>query len=280
MKPEDEKVITMKTKNKPIVMTVALALILFTFYACQRTAIDEPSPLGPSSIATMLRLEASPNVIFAGLMDRQTTVIIATLAQYNGTPMANRTVFFEVVDSAGNRMDLGYFDGDMAIRSVVTDSGGIARTHYHGPLTEEIVDNGYVYIRATVAWDDSQFISDTAPLYVIRDSDEIILMAEAYPNLIYAGETRAHSEVRAVVTIGGAPAVGMPVYFVLTPDIGRFADGKRNAMVVTNSQGVASITYVGPLWIELPPTGATVNISVEVTQQVSEQVQIRIIRQR
>ena len=280
MKPEYEKVITMKTNKKPIVMTVALALILFTFYSCQRTAIDEPSPLGPSSIATMLRLEASPNVIFAGLMDRQTTVIIATLMQYNGAPLANRTVFFEVVDTAGNRMDLGYFDGDVAIQSVVTDGGGIARTHYHGPLPEEIVDNGYVYIRATVAWDDSQFISDTAPLYVIRDSDEIILMAEAYPNLIYAGETRAHSEVRAVVTIGGAPAVGMPVYFVLTPDIGRFADGKWNAMVLTNDQGVASITYVGPLWVELPPTGATVNISVEVTQQVSDQVQIRIIRQR
>lgn len=270
----------MKTKDKPIVMTVALALILFTFYSCQRTAIDEPSPLGPSTIATMLRLQASPNVIFAGLLDRQTTEITATLTRYDGSPLSDRTVFFEVVDNAGDRLELGYFDGNLAIQSIATDGGGNARTHYHGPLTEEIVDNGYVYIRATVAWDDSQFVTDTAPLYVIRDSDEIILMAEAYPDLIYAGETRAHSEVRATLTIGGAPAAGIPVCFVLSPDIGRFADGKRNAMVVTNSQGVASITYVGPLWVELPPTGATVNISVEVTQQVSDQVQIRIIRQR
>jgi len=83
-----------------------------------------------------------------------------------------------------------------------------------------------------------------------------------------------------MLTVGGAPTAGIPVYFVLSPDIGRFADGRRNAMVLTNEQGVASITYVGPLWVELPPTGATVNINVEVTQQLSEQLQIRIIRQR
>ena len=83
-----------------------------------------------------------------------------------------------------------------------------------------------------------------------------------------------------MLTIGGAPTAGIPVYFTLTPDIGRFADGKRNTMVLTNEQGIASINYVGPLWVELPPTGATVNIAVEAGQQLSKQLQIRIVRQR
>jgi hypothetical protein len=270
----------MKTKTKPVLIAVSLALILFTFWTCKKATVSEPSPLGPSSIATILKLTASPNVLFAGLMDRQTTELTATLMQYNGSPFSDKTVFFEVVDSSGNRMDLGYFDGNLAMQSVVTDAGGTAQTHYHGPLTEEIADNGYVYIRATVAWDGSQIIADTTPLYVVRDSDEIVFKAEAIPDLIYAGETRALSEIRAVLTVGGAPTAGIPVYFVLTPDIGRFADGKRNTMALTNDQGIASVTYVGPLWVELPPTGATVNISVEVTQDLSKQLQIRIIRQR
>lgn len=275
-----KKVINMKTNNKPILIAASVAVLLLTFYACQKSTIDEPSPTGPSSIATTLTLNASPNVIFAGLLDRQTSEITATLMRYDGSPLADKTVFFEVVDSAGTRMNLGYFDGNLAMQSIVTDGSGIARTHYYGPLTEEIADNGYLYVRATVAWDGSQLIADTAPLYVIRDSDEILFKAEAIPDLIYAGETRARSEIRAVLTEGGAPAAGIPVYFVLTPDIGRFADRKRNTMALTNDQGVASVTYVGPLWVELPPTGATVNISVEVSQDLSEQLQIRIIRQR
>jgi hypothetical protein len=270
----------MKTKTKPVLIAVSLALILFTFWSCKQDTVNEPSPLGPASIATILKLTASPNVLFAGLMDRQTTDLTATLTQYTGAPLSDKTVFFEVVDSAGDRMDLGYFDGNLAMQSVVTDAGGTAQTHYHGPLTEEITDNGYVYIRATVAWNGSQFITDTAPLYIVRDSDEIVFKAEAIPDLIYAGETRAHSEIRAMLTVGGAPTAGIPVYFTLTPDIGRFADGKRNTMVLTNEQGIASINYIGPLWVELPPTGATVNIKVEVSQQLSEQLQIRIIRKR
>jgi hypothetical protein len=280
MKTVCEKVINMKTNKKPVLIAVSLALILFTFYSCKSKTVNEPSPLGPSSIATVITLNASPNVLFAGLLDRQSTEVTATLKRYDGAPLSDKTVFFEIIDTAGDRMDVGYFDGNMAMQSVVTDAGGTARTHYYGPLTEEIVDNGYVYIRATVAWDGSQFIADTAPLYIVRDSDEIVFKAEAIPDLIYAGETRAQSEIRALLTVGGAPTAGIPVYFVLSPDIGRFADGKRNTMVLTNEQGVASITYVGPLWVELPPTGATVNINVEVTQQLSEQLQIRIIRQR
>jgi hypothetical protein len=165
---------------------------------------------------------------------------------------------------------------------MATDGSGNARTHYYGPLTEEIAANGYLYIRATVAWEGSQVIADTTPLYVIRDADEMVFRAEAIPDLIYASEKRDHSEIRATLTAGGKPKAGIPVYFVMIRDgqyIGRFADGKRQTMALTNKNGVASVTYVGPLWVEIPATGALVNINVEVTQDLSEQLQIKVIRQ-
>jgi len=275
-----EKVTNMKTNKKIFLITVSLALLLFTLDSCKRDVLEQPSPLGPSTISVILDLSANPNVIFTGLLDRQTAEITATLKRYDGAPLSDRTVFFEVVDSAGSRLDLGYFDGNLAMQSVTTDAGGTAQTHYYGPLTDELTADGYLYIRATVAWEGSQFITDTTPLYVVRDSDEITFKAEAIPDVLYAGETRPQAEIRALLTVGGAPAAGVPVYFVLNTDIGRFADGKRNTMVMTNDQGVASLTYVGPLWIELPPTGATVNITVQVTQLISQQLQIQIIRQR
>ena len=275
-----EKVTNMKTNKKIFLITVSLALLLFTLNSCKRDIIDQPSPLGPSTISIILDLSASPNVIFAGLLDRQTAEITATLKMYDGAPLSDRTVFFEVVDSAGDRLELGYFDGNLAMRTVATDASGTAQTHYYGPLTDEVTADGYLYIRATVAWEGSQFITDMTPLYVVRDSDEIGFKAEAIPDILYAGETRPKSEIRALLTVGGAPAAGVPVYFVLNDDIGKFADGKQNTMALTNDQGVASITYVGPLWVELPPTGATVNITVQVTQLISEQVQIQVIRQR
>lgn len=171
MKPEYEKVITMKTNKKPIVMTVALALILFTFYSCQRTAIDEPSPLGPSSIASILKLTASPNVLFAGITDRPPTDVVAKLTQYTGAPLSGRTVFFEVVNSSGTRMDLGYFDQELAVQTITTGADGTARTTYYGPLKKELTHDRHLYIRATVAWEGSQFIKDETTLWIIRDSN-------------------------------------------------------------------------------------------------------------
>jgi hypothetical protein len=275
-----EKVTNMKTNKKIFLIAVSLALLIFTFDSCKSDVVNTPPPLGPSTISIILDLSASPNVIFAGLLDRQTAEITASLKRYDGAPLSDRTVFFEVVDSAGDRLDLGYFDGNLAMQTVATDAGGTAQTHYYGPLTDEVTADGYLYIRATVAWEGSQFITDMTPLYVVRDADEIAFKAEAIPDVLYASETRPKSEIRAVLTVGGAPAAGVPVYFVLNTDLGRFADGKRNTMVLTNDQGVASLTYVGPFWVELPPTGGTVNITVQVTQLISEQLQIQIIRLR
>jgi hypothetical protein len=268
----------MKTTKRILFITVSLALLLFTFDSCKKDVIDQPSPLGPSTVAVFLVLDANPNVIMAGLQNRQTTEITASLKKYDGTPISDKTVYFEVVDENGNRMNLGYFDGNLSMQSVLTDSGGTARTHYYGPLKDEVTAEGYLYIRATVAWEGSQFISDITPLYVVRG--EITLSAQAIPDVLYAGTTRSRSEIRAFVTVGGAPKAGVPVYFYLNNDFGRFEGGKKNTKVLTNSNGVASIDYLGPLAAEMAVDGVMVSITVQVTQSVFEDLLIQIVRQK
>jgi hypothetical protein len=157
----------MKTNKKPILIAVSLALLLFTFYSCKSSTVSEPSPLGPSSIAIILDLNANPNVIVAGKLDRQTVEITATVSRYDGAPISDRAVFFEILNKNGNRTGLGYFDGKESTQIVATDAGGTARTHYYGPLEGEISTNHDLYIRATVTWEGSQFIQDKTPLYII-----------------------------------------------------------------------------------------------------------------
>jgi hypothetical protein len=161
----------MKTNKKIFLITASLALLLFTFDSCKKDIIDQPSPLGPSSIAIILDLNANPNVIVAGRLDRQTVEITATLTRFDRVPISDRTVLFEVVNKDGRREDLGYLEGELSMQTVATDAGGTARTHYYGPLKKEIRTNTDLYIRATVAWEGSQFIQDMIQLYIIRDSN-------------------------------------------------------------------------------------------------------------
>jgi hypothetical protein len=161
----------MKTTKKILFITVSLALLVFTSDSCKNDIINQPSPVGPSSIATILDLTANPNVIVAGKRDRQTAEITATLTRYDGAPISDRTVLFEVVNKDGWREHLGYLDGELSMQPVATDADGTARTRYYGPLRNEIQTNIELFIRATVVWEGSQFIQDMTPLYIIRDSN-------------------------------------------------------------------------------------------------------------
>ncbi|MBM3284370.1 MAG: hypothetical protein FJY81_00690 [Candidatus Aminicenantes bacterium] len=268
----------MKT-NKTISLTLAfLVLALFNFNACKRSAVEEPAPLGPSSFAILLHLHANPNVLFAGLNSRQMTTITATLKKYDGTPIPGKTLFFETISSTGTRVDLGYFEGNQAMLSKTTDSSGSARITYYGPLSEEILANATLYIRATVAWEGSQFIYETAPLYIIRDADQISFIVEAIPSVLFAGDSNPTSEIRARLSMGGVPVQDYPVYFILEQPIGIFDDGLRQTYALTNAEGVASKTYVGPTWVEIATNEVTVTINVILSDTISERVTLQIIR--
>ncbi len=268
----------MKTKKTVLISLVLLAFVFFGSSSCKRSAVEVPGPSGPSSFSILLRLNASPNVLFAGLNTRQMTTITATLKKYDGSAIAGKTLFFETIDSSGTRVDLGYFEGNQALQSKTTDSSGSARINYYGPLSEEILTNATIYVRATVAWEGSQFIYETAPLYIIRDADQISFLVEAIPSVIFAGDSSPTSEIRARLLMGGAPVQDYPVYFILESPIGVFSDGLRHTYALTDADGIASKTYIGPTWVEIASTEVTVPIKVVLTDTISQTVNLKIIR--
>ena len=128
----------MKTHKTAIVIAALLGVALLASVSCKRDAVSQPSsPVGPSSIGVMMSVEASPNVISAGINQRQMTTVTATLKKYDGSGQANRTILLELVDAAYNRINVGYFEGSTSVVSKTTDSGGTVRVNYVGPLSSE-----------------------------------------------------------------------------------------------------------------------------------------------
>ncbi|MFZ2054944.1 MAG: hypothetical protein WAU81_12215, partial [Candidatus Aminicenantales bacterium] len=109
-----------------------------------------------------------PNAIIAGPYERQMATITATLKKYDGIPLDGQTILFKIDSPRGS---LGYFEDKLDFLTKTTDANGTVQTSYYGPLCHELGREMTIYIRATVAWEGSQFISDKTPIYVIR-SDE------------------------------------------------------------------------------------------------------------
>lgn len=158
----------MKTKRA---LTFALGLVLLlASFSCARHDVGTPSPVGPSSFAVLLKLSASPNVIFAptgGPRDR--SIISASLKLFDGTPLAGRTIYFEICDSAHLRVNLGYFEGDRGIISRQTDAGGNISVVYYGPLRVELAASTSVYIWAKAASEGNEFIEDFAQVDIFSN---------------------------------------------------------------------------------------------------------------
>jgi hypothetical protein len=119
--------------------------------------------VGPSSFSVLLKLSASPNVLFAptrGQRDR--SIISASLKRFDGTPLADRTVYFEICDSYHLRVSIGYFEGDHRVISGQTDAGGNIKVVYYGPLRVELAASTSVFIWAKAASEGNEFIEDFA----------------------------------------------------------------------------------------------------------------------
>jgi hypothetical protein len=151
---------------------------------------------------------------------------------------------------------------------------------YYGPLSDEIAADASVYIRATAAWEGSQFINDTAEIFLVRDSDDLSLTAKAVPDVLYAGGSGGASVIQATVLSGGQPAKNFPVYFLVNMNLGKFADGKLSTVANTNDQGVATMTYIGPTAAEMSHSSETVPIIVQVSEQLGVQVNVLIVTQK
>lgn len=244
--------------KKFLIIVTALALALGVA-ACKRNEVEPPSPVGPSTLATVLKVSANPNVITAGSQNAWTT-ITATLRRFDGTPIAGRTVTFEVCNSAGIQIDVGFFEGHETVLSRQTDGGGNVFLTYYGPLSSDIASSTVVNIWATAAAEGDETIQDYTPINIILDSvtTDILLEVIATPNIINAGTAREHSVIAAYVRrADGMPLAGRTVYFEINDDsdvrshVGYFKEENPVASAVTNSSGRASVTYYGPVKSEI-----------------------------
>lgn len=246
-------------KNKIyILMCILLGFTISFFSACTRSQVEEPSPLGPSTLSILLDVNSYPNVISAG-ESRQSVQITADLKKFDGVPLSNQTVTFEIRDELGSRLYVGFFEDNQSIVTKTTDGSGRASVTYHGPLAQEIfvANNGQtadkqVYIYAFVGWEDNEFIADYSPVYIISDIVELTFDMQASPNVLWCSDESPYSEIKGLFKkADGAPIVGRKVFFKILKGKGEFEDGTRKTYVYTNAEGIATIRYVGPTAAEM-----------------------------
>jgi hypothetical protein len=70
-------------------------------------------------------------------------------------------------------------------------------------------------------------------------------------NVILAGAMRQSVTVKTVLKQGNAPVMGTLVYFSITAGPGYFSDFTQRVAVATDENGVAAVTYLGPLKSEI-----------------------------
>jgi hypothetical protein len=162
----------MNMKKNTIITVSFLFFIVVIMGSCTRSQVEEPSPLGPSTIAVIFKVSANPNVLSAG-PGRESSIVTATLKKYDGTPYPGKTVFFEIRDSLGNKSSHaydGHFPNDKHAVSRVTNSQGIAEVKYYGPNARELLQystSREINIYAYAPWEGDEYKIDTASILII-----------------------------------------------------------------------------------------------------------------
>ncbi len=248
----------MKQKKHTILAIGLVILMAAALSSCKRDTMGLPDPTGPSTLATILKLGASPNVIAAGLETRQTAVITAHLYKFDGQALGGKTIHFEVRDAFGFKANYGHLDNSMTVVSKVTDGAGKVTVTYTGPIASELdtFDNFTLYVYAWVGWQGKEEISELCPIHIVGDvlADlELEFELQAFPNVLWCGATPPTSRIRGIFTYqNGVPIVGRKVFFEITgfngpPGAeGKFEDGTRKTFAITDYKGIAEILYIGP----------------------------------
>lgn len=146
-------------------ITVVLGIVLLAASACKRTAVKEPSPVGPSTIHLTFTLTATPNVLYAGALQRPTAQIKVVIKD-GDNPVLGAVVYFTVVSG------LGTFADYTQRTFVVSDEYGAASVVLVGPLQSEITADGGIVVRAQMKTDSPQSISKDVGLVYLRAPDQ------------------------------------------------------------------------------------------------------------
>jgi len=239
-------------KAATIVMFALVGLALIISTGCKRNAVEEPGPFGPTGLSLLLRLNTTPNVIFAGETTREYVTVDAKLEKYTGAALSGETIQFQVQDAYGIRVNMGYFEGNESVASRVTDGNGNISLRYYGPLAQEIGIDAQLYVTAIVAWQGSEYITEIAPIYVVRDVTDVVFTFVAQPNVLWCTKNRPQSTLRATFRKSdGAPLINRKVFFQILKGTGNFTGNKTKTFAMTNDQGVATIQYIAPKGADL-----------------------------
>jgi hypothetical protein len=206
-------------------------------------------------------------VLYAGTTGG-TTTITATLKKYNGNPLANYTVHFEVVYENGTRAYIGFLDNQQSVTTRTTNSNGNITLTYTGPTEQELVDltkgaeeDFKIYIYAYAAWEGKEIIAELTPIVILKETSAapIILDVSASPNVLYAGTFRKRSTITANLRLAnGTPLANKRIYFEINDAdgdriyLGYFEDDQGSVLIkTTDSNGDITFTYSGPTNAEL-----------------------------
>ncbi len=274
----------MKLKHSLLIFLLAVSLV--SFYSC-RNKVEEPSPTGPSTFSILMIASASPNVLIArdnGVRD--TSNITVTLTTFQGNPLANETVIFDVYDMTFEKSleNYGYFEGNQSVVVKNTDSNGRVSVQYYGPVFEEIVsywDNSpsgtelplayppeMVYIRASLAWQGKEMISEFAQIQVVSELDKKIRL-QAAPNVLWitsgSQKSRQATLTATLADLKGAPVKGAKIWLDIQTGPGEFKqNGQRRISGRTDENGEVVVTYLAPKREEIYTDGIKVKIQAQL----------------
>jgi hypothetical protein len=275
----------MKAKHSLLMFFLVLGIV--SFYSC-RNEVEEPSPVGPSTFSILMIASASPNVLIASDDGtRDTSNITVTLTTFQGTPLANETIIFDVYDTSfGKQLEnFGYFEGNQSVVAKATDSNGRVNVTYYGPVFEEIVyyweeaepptierplsyPPETVYIRASLAWQGKEMISEFAHIQIVSELDKQIRL-QAAPNVLWiiSGSQRSRqSTLTATISdLKGAPVKGEKIWLEFLTGPGEFKqNGQRRISGKTDENGKVVVTYLAPRRDEIYTDGIKVKIQAQL----------------
>ena len=276
----------MKSKHSLIIFLLVVSLV--SFYSC-RNKVDEPSPTGPSTFSILMIASASPNVLIArdsGVRD--TSNISVTLTTWQGVPLANETIIFDVYDTSfGKQLEnFGYFEGNQSVVAKATDSSGKVSVTYYAPVFEEIVyyweglpsthndqtpllyPPETVHIRASLAWQGKEMISEFAQIQIVSELDKKIRLLAA-PNVLWitsgSQKSRQSTLTATLADLKGAPVKGEKIWLEFVTGPGEFKqNGQRRISGKTDANGQVVVTYLAPQRGEIFTDGIKVKIQAQL----------------
>lgn len=201
-------------------------------------AVDESGNVGEDAIVVTFETAAAPHVrLVAG--DHQTGVIgdtlpdplVAELVDAAGRPVPDRHVIFRVQGSNGS------LDGGRRQMAVTTDAAGRAQTSFtlgtRAGAANQVVEASAVGFAGPAVFTASA--QAAAPAAIVVDSGGL--------QVGVAGQRVPRPLIAAVIDTGHNRLEGVPVVFRVARGDGGFADGSHEAIVPTDSDGRAIVTF-------------------------------------